>query len=257
MFMKKSIVSLLCLASAGVAFASELEVKPLGMQVVWDPAKDAQDGFSTYNRQESGLEVAALLTSSDQVIVSADMDASSFDGFFAAGKKSLAGEFGWNKNISKDGKNLKFTIESKKLPAGEISALTAKGVLHIQLGSEKEKFTTEMIEMSPGKEGKLGEMAFELSKLGKPSWGDAVLEITLKSKQSFEGIAEYRFFDENDKPVSFEEAGSGSMGFMGKKTYSKTFTFKTKPKKMRVEADMWSDLSTVEQPFELSLSPKG
>ena len=235
--------------------SADVSVEPAGMKVVWKTLKKEFDGFQTYNTSE-GVYVSLAVSAGDKGIIGFEKKKSNIK--LSAGGQDLGGGFGmWNKT-SKDGKMMRVDVESKKLPSANVSDVKLVGEISLIVSSKKETKTTKVQAYKKGDQVELVKgFSFEVKSLGKPSWGDDPLEISLKWKKKIPELAAVRFFDAAGKEIESSSSGSSSMGFAGNQTVSKSYKLKKKVEKFRMEMDLWVGLEHVTVPVDLTIGMGG
>ena len=159
--------------------------------------------------------------------------------------------FGMGSRISKDGKACMAELVSSGIPAKGAKEIVASGTMVFRFATQKKTFTHKNVALKPGTKVKAGAIAFEITKAGKPRWGDAALEIPLKTNTDISGIAGITFLDAAGKGIPSQEAGGSTMK-MGKLiTVEKGFQFKKKVTVATIAIDYWMDMKTLKIPFDV------
>jgi len=234
---------------------AEITVKPAGMKVVWNSLGDEFKGFQTYSSKE-GLYLSFGVTTSEKNIIA--FDAKKSDITVKAGGKDLDGSFEPWERISEDGKTMRVELVSKKLPTDSVNKFQLTGSINVILASKFETKSTEVKVLKKGDKFSLGDnFAFEVGKLAKPSYGDDELEIELKWDRDIPELAKIKFYDEAGKEVEFRKGASSRFGSLGKVVISRSYRFKKKPGKLKVEMDLWSDLESLSVPMNMNVGLAG
>lgn len=235
---------------------AEITVKPAGIQVVWDSMKDQFGGFTTFNASE-GLSVTLAVETTDKGFI--DFNKRESKVMISDGENDMGGKFGMWDRISEDAKSMSVVVESKKALQADVESFAVKGELSAVTASEKE---TKSTKLSKVKKGDLVDsiegFEFEVEKLGKPEWGDEPHAITLKWQKDVSELAAVRFYDAEDKEIESSKGSSSSFSAFGKITsVTKTYRLSKKVDTLRMEFDLWSDLSEISIPFDLVISLSG
>jgi len=219
---------------------AEITVKPAGMKVVWNSLGDEFKGFQTYSSKE-GVYLSFGVTTSEKNIIA--FDAKKSDITVKAGGKDLDGSFEPWERISEDGKTMRVELVSKKLPTDSVNKFQLTGSINVILASKFETKSTEVKVLKKGDKFSLGDN-FEL-------------EIELKWDRDIPELAKIKFYDEAGKEVEFRKGASSRFGSLGKVVISRSYRFKKKPGKLKVEMDLWSDLESVSVPMNMNVGLAG
>jgi len=242
---------------AGSMLWAAPSVKPVGVSVVWEERKDDFDGFSTMNQQHP-VKVAVLIDMDGLGIIDLDDAASKITKLTDDAGKDLDGEIWTFPSISKDGKLMRLEINGKKAPTSGSKSLSAKGALVVMTGSKTEVKRSELVPAEKGATVKVSEkLSFEISKAGKPQWGDDPFMVELEVKRDIPEVAEVLFYDDQGELIESDEGGASRMGFFKKVTVQKSYNLKRKVKSFRVEVKVWTDMKEVEVPFDLTFGIGG
>ena len=249
---------------AGVA-SGEVKVELAGLQVTakgYVP-KGENEFYSlrAVNRQ-LGTKVGLLVTSSDKAIVKLDEEKSKVTVFSDDQETDLIkvkGRFGRKSGVfrmtseAKDGKAIITHVESSGVPKKGAKNLTLKGGLVVSLASKSKEVRSELTVLKKGEKLVVGEDAFEVNSLGKPDWGDDPIQVELKSSVRYKAFKGFHFYDSEGNKAASHRSGSGSMGIVGKRTYTVSFNLKKKVDKIVLAVDEWSDLEVVKIPFDFTI----
>lgn len=250
--------------AAGVALG-DVKVDVAGLQVTakgyvaeGENEIHAKRAFSWH----AGTRVGLLVVSDDKAIVKLDEDKSKVTVFsddqetdFTKAKghfRSKGAEFRMTSE-SNDGKAIVTHVESPGLPKKGAKILSLKGEVVVSLASKSKEMKSEITALKKGEKLVVGEHTFKIDKVGKPDWGDAVLEIQLKSSVSHKDFKGFHFYDAEGNKIESKRSSSGSMGMFGKRTYTVSFNLKEKVDKVVFAADAWSDLEVVKVPFDFTI----
>ena len=66
-----------------------------------------------------------------------------------------------------------------------------------------------------------------------------------------------RFYDAEGKLIESRNGGSSTVGFLGKRTVTRTYLLKEKSEKLKIEMDLWAGIEKVAVPLEMTLGLSG
>lgn len=247
-----------------VGFA-EVKVEVAGLQVTaagyLAEGADQHDRLRAFN-WHAGTRVGLLVTSSDKTIVGLKEGQSKIEtmtddqgtDFFKAkgrfGRKSVELD---QSSESDDGKALLIHVESAGIPKKGAKTLTMKGELVVSLASKSKLIKSDLGALEKGGKLVVGDHAFKLVRVAKPSFGDDPLEIRLESSVSHKDFKGFHFYDVEGNEIESDRRGSGSMGMLGKRTYSVSFSLKKKVDQIVLGLDTWTDLEVVKLPLDFKI----
>lgn len=245
------------LALCGTTLLSHagIEVKPAGMQVVWNDGAEHFNGFKTYN-SKPGIQVVLMLFTDGERFVAMDNKASKIA---VEGAKGQCWFFG-SQSLSKDGKVMKVRVDAEgaKNSGGKVSV---KGDVVITTASSKGKLSTGMIEWKKGAMVKFpkesGLPTFKISEIGKPKWGDEKWEVTLECNAEFEKFVSVQFVDDQGNEQEGKRGSWSSMGMGGIKKVSVSYKAKKPITKGEMVIEYWQGIKKVKVPVDLSLGING
>jgi len=251
----------------GSALAA-VEVSPIGLQISQAGyGKNEYGGadLAPFNGQgKASTQIALMLKSDGRKFISLDEQKSKITtakddkgGNLLSGKTFMGKPFDFVfPKVSEDGKALLVTVRVPVVPKKGSSKISLKGELQVKTGGETELKKASNLELKNGVKFKIGKQGFTVKEVGKPKFGDAVFEFTLKSDKSFDEIQEFQLLDERGKKVDVKETGSSSSsGFGGRSgTYTKTFESEKKLGKVTVSAKVYTDFKAVKIPVDQVIS---
>ena len=236
---------------------AEISVKPAGLRIVWDSLSEELN-FSTYNSEEVA-NFSFALSSTDKSFIAYDQESSKV--MVKAGDQDLGGDFKFGERISKkDGKTMRVEVETEKLPTGNFDGFQVSGSINVLLASKLETESSELKVFKKGDKIKFGDdFSFEVKELGKPKsdFYKEPLEVTLEWKQDVSKLSKVRFYDAEGKLIESRNGGSSTVGFLGKRTVTRTYLLKEKSEKLKIEMDLWADIEKVAVPLEMNLGLSG
>ena len=235
-----------------------------GVRVVRDSHGEKFGGLSAFNTQK-GATLALMLRSSQGAIIAIDSRESKLDSFTddKGTKLDVKGQFGRGgigsfPRISDDGKAAVVEIQGGAIPAKGSVKLQAKGMLKVTVASDKKSIKSKPVKVGKDAVVKIGEnYQFTMKKVGKPNFGDNVLQIDLEIKKRIDEVADIKFYTADGKPIEAKGAGSSSGGFGNNWTVTKSFSFAKKHASIIVELDYWSKKKILAVPFDISAGVGG
>ena len=230
-------------------------IEPAGMQIVWDSLKKEFNGFGIYNGTE-GTNVTLAIKGGGKSIIAFNRKQSKVS--IQYGGKDLGGEFGsWGK-FSEDGKIMRLEAKTDQLPAGKATNLKLTGSVEIVTASKSETKSVGPQALKVGDKLTFGEdFTCEVTKLGKPTYGNDELEITFKWKHEISKLSAVRFFNKEGKEIESKSSGRSSFGSLGKMTVTKSYKLKKKSDVLKIEMELWTDAETVTVPLNVELGLGG
>jgi len=226
---------------------------------------DFQDSVRPFNMFE-GTTVALLVRRPAGGIIEMDRDASKVTRFedntgkdllkkpeSKGGRTRFSGEggFGMMPDIKKDGTVAMLELDAPGLPAKAATSLKAQGTIQLLCASTKKRFKQD-IEFKVGSKVTVGPVPLEITKVGKPDWGDAALAVTFAANQELDAIAGISFSSGNTK-LETRDAGRMSTKAFDKVRVEVTINFEQKVDAATIEIDAWQDLKRVALPFDLTI----
>ena len=140
-----------------------------------------------------------------------------------------------------------FTLPAKR--AGRIE-LEAEIALKCASGSQKEE---AKVQLKKGAEIDCGPVPLKIRSVEEVDFGDSKFSVQLASDQSMDAIKALEFLGADGKPMKAEPMGSGSFGFGGKKTYTRSYGLPERPGEVTVRITAYANNQTVVVPLKLSI----
>lgn len=255
MSIKTSTLALMALFSLGGISYADVAVTPAGLKIVWKPLKKEFDGFQVYNADQ-GTYITLAVMVGGQGIIAFDDKASNVE--LTVGGKKMKAEFNsWTK-ISKDGKAMKLEVQSKQLPPADAANFSIKGKAHVTLASVIETLAAGPQQYNKGDKVTIKEgFDFTIDDISETKFGNDKLEITLGWTTKIPEFAAIRFYDETGKEIESRAGGSSSMSFGKKTTVKRTYLLKRKSDILKIEVDLWKDLTKAVVPIDIKLGIQG
>lgn len=255
------ITTLLTIGSALILATStqaQSTVEVAGVQIV-QKAYGAEENnkLVPFNTFKTGMEIALGFSIKDSGIISIDEDASVLSKFTDdKGTNLITKDFGRQgfgsfPKHSEDGKYGLTSITTTKLPADGATKVLAAGKIAVTTATTKKTERSKVVALKKGAAFALGKINFKVTDFDA---NDDSVRVTFETSDSLEALAEVRFIGEGNAKLEADNNGSGSFGFNGKKTYSKSYSIKGKAASVIMEADMWQDAKQVEIPFDLEVT---
>jgi len=249
--------------------ASELKpsVEVIGVQVV-SKGYDHDQKWNRYktipfNAHHPGIEVALGLSYPAGGIIEMDDDQSELIAFRDDHKTDLLVKeesvkfankpgFGSFPKVVNDGKGILFTVKSAVAPAPGTRLVGLSGNIALITGSTQETVKAKDVSLNVGTKFKLGAFDFEISKVGKPEWGDAPLAVTFKLTKKLDGVIGFAFHAADGAEIESSEGGSSSMSMGAMVQVEKSFNFKKQVAgPVTVSMTYWTDMKNVKVPFRI------
>ena len=147
------------------------------------------------------------------------------------------------------------TLNSPGTPSSKAGKLHLQAELVFQCASDKTATKEAKITPSTGGSFTFGDAKVAVSdkaemSFGSPDSNKKKGHVSFKSSKPFDNIASITFFDTKGKKIKHEEAGSGSMGFMGKKEYYIGYDLDRKMNTYIVKITYYSGGATVTIPID-------
>ena len=254
------VVFLLALMVGSVAFAEgeKVTIRPAGVTLLWEQGDEKSfEHLSVLNSQEP-VALALYLSGNEKKIVLIDRDKSKLATFTDDQGTEIEGKIGHFPRIAKDGSAAFVEVRGEKAVSPKAEALLAKGQFKVAVASKTEVKRSKVVSAKKGSKVELAEdLVFEITKTGKPDWGDDPFALTLKIQRDISEVAMFRFYDEEGKQIESRGTGSGRGGFLGKVTVTRDFNLKRKAAKLILEVDRWTDLEKIAVPFDVKVGIGG
>ncbi len=139
------------------------------------------------------------------------------------------------------------------IPTKGAHSVQVKGSLTVSQGTQSKAVKSAKVAFKDGSKLVAGAYTFEIKKVGKPSFGDHPMEITLKIDQKLTEIRAFRFLDVNGNEVESNGTGSSSMGFNDQVTVERSFSLAKEITTGTLELDVWQDLKTKTVPIDVTV----
>lgn len=269
----RHIIIVRLVAAFGIGFAgwpslaqSAGTVEARGIRVV-GPGEgvEFQDSVRPFNWSE-GISVALLVRHPEGGIIDIDREASTVTRFEddkgtdllkqPEQKKektmfSRQSPFSMMPQVKQDGTVALVELEGPSRPVKEATRVKAQGTILLVCAKTKQRSTQEL-KLEVGSKVTVGPVPLEITKVGKPDWGDAALAVTFKAAQTLDAIAGISFSSQGTA-IQTRDGGTTSMQAFNRITVEKTINFEKKVDAATIEIEAWQDMKRVEVPFDLTV----
>lgn len=213
---------------------------------------------------QEGLEIRMATQLKGKSVLSVDKEKSAVTSFtddtgadLSGGLKKGNGMFFWAQLQSGFGNDKPKDIADLKIRCGTLPKPGA-GKVHLQakLGlvtAAGTKSETVKVACKKDTEFTVGPYQFKIIEAKPPKWGKAKMVLRLESKKSLVGIAKIEMVDGNGKAVKTENAGSGSMSFAGKTTYTKGVGLPVVADEATLKFTLHQQMETVVLPIDMKI----
>lgn len=244
------------------AAPSEPEVSVAGVRIVGDGyGTDPSNSLRPFSWSK-GTSMALMVKVPGGGIISFDNDASKLSEVKDdKGTDLLKSESSWSRSgfsmmagISSDGTVSMPEFDAPQVPAKGAKEISVSGTLVFNQAREKKIFKQENLKLNLGSKITAGPVAFEITEVKKPAWGDAQLEVNLHAEQDVGALAGVRFLDAQGAEIKSETGMTGTSSMMGKVTVDKSFYLHQKVESATIELTYWMDMKQVSLPFTVKTS---
>ena len=257
------VIAVLCLFALcsvpSICFgAPSFSIEAMGVRIVADEYGTDSDALRPFNWLK-GSSLACLLILPEGGIIQFDVRRSKIKKFQDNMGTNLLNEdtswrpvFGPLYEISADGKAILFDLDSQNLPKKGATSIKASGVLAIKVATATKTVKHDNVALKVGTKFKVGNITFTVSELGKPSWGDAALQVELSTHQDPTAIASIQFFRSDGTVIESRHTGSGSMvGMDNDARYEEAFALSKRVEQVAIVVTYWVDIKELNIPFSI------
>lgn len=206
--------------------------------------------------EEPGVEIRAAARTPGRKILSIDKDASKVAGWTDDAGTDLSHgaptDFFFWVDVESWGEPAEASIvkfKTETVPDARAQRITLKGTLGLVTAS-KTKQDTATVALEKGKQLEVAGLKLKLSDVEDQG---GQVSLTIETSTPLDAIQEVTFADGAGKEIEAEDMGSGSFGFGGKFTYSKSWLLDRRAPKIELTVSYWSDLETTRVPIDMSL----
>lgn len=261
LFVKQFIIALLIILTPFICFASskgKIEVK--GVKIISDGYGTDIDGLKPFN-QFKGTSIACLVTLPNGGIIKFDQDNSRINEFIDNLGTNLINDqipigsgIGMMHQVSSDRKAVMFEINGLNLPNNKATSIKAKGYVSLKTANHKKQYKIDGVAIKIGTKFNIAGIHLEISKIGKPKWGDGVVTIEFNSKYDMSKIAGIKFYDTKSVLIKSSSGGSGIQTMDKIKTYERSYTLHKQHDFLNLSITCWDDMKTIKVPFDINTS---
>tara|TARA_R110002096_G_scaffold91722_6_gene207555 strand:- start:542 stop:1318 length:777 start_codon:yes stop_codon:yes gene_type:complete len=247
---------LLSVAKITIAQDQQVAVEPVQLTIRHKPTLEGVKMFG-----DPGLELQVAVKLTGKPILSVDPAKSRIIKFVDdAGTDLKAGAptgfFSWiqmsNAFREEPVDSALLDIKTKTLPAGKAQRIEFDAVVALITASGTQE-KQEQVVLKKGTKITCGPIPMTLGSVDKSSFGGSALNVQFSSSQSMDAVKEILFLDNAGKPIEAKSMGSGSFGFGGKKTYTKTFGLPKQLANVTIKIIAHANVETIEVPIKLSM----
>jgi hypothetical protein len=216
-----------------------------------DPSSEFGQGLSMM--RQPGLEVDLHFHAPKETVLSLDTKQTTIelkqdDGTELPLEEMFDGNFRLSLN-EKPEKGL-VSMRTEKIPAKGTKSIQMEGDLVLVVGRELKTGDVEIV-LDEGKELKFGPLNVTVGQIGDAYGEPFKKSFELSSKKPFDSIATIEFFDAKGKAVESSSGGSGSFGFGGDITYSRSWQIASDAKSIKAKISYYTKTETLKVPCKL------
>lgn len=156
--------------------------------------------------------------------------------------------------ISSDRKAVMFELNGLNLPDKKATSISASGYVSLKTATNKKPFIIDSVLLKVGSKVEFSDIQLEISKIGKPIWGDGVVSVVFRSNSDVSKIANIQFYDPQGKIIKSSSEGSGIETIDNKKTYEIAYNLQEQPNSLNLTIICWEDMQTIKIPFNFNTS---
>lgn len=247
-------------SSSRVPNDSGITVKVAGLRIVDEPIDEDQSmrAFNWF----AGTTISLLVQRPEGGMIAVDADATELKRVADdLGTDLLAGEDDFSRNgvgsfstFNDDGTAVLLEINATRRPRAGAKSVRVVGTLAMMCASKKKTVTHSNVPLTEGAEIELGDVTFTIEDIGKPDWGDAVVELTIATSQDLGALNDITFYDSDGELIESRVIGTSSWSGRDGGENRWTLTLDKKSDPMRVDGTFWLDMNTVRVPLDLDVS---
>lgn len=262
-FLSVTFAAVCTFANATAAVAQEgndVSVEARGLRIVEKGYGENMSGVRPFNWYP-GTTVALLLHRPAGNIIEVDLDASTLDHFTDDRGTNLLqkAEKSWGRtgfdlyaDLSEDGKAAMIEVAGGTVPARGAKSLQAAGTLKLVTARGSKNVKVGEVAFAADESFKVGDVTFTV-KSAKPSdWQDDVYEVTFRTTDNVDAIAELTF-ERDGQAIESQRNMTSTMGMGDNVTTQWTYLFDNKLESANVAADVWVGLETHDVPFDIDV----
>jgi hypothetical protein len=216
-----------------------------------DPSSEFGQGLSMM--RQPGLEVDLHFHAPKETVLSLDTKKTTIelkqdDGTELPLEEMFDGNFRLSLN-EKPEKGL-VSMRTAIIPAKGTKSIQMEGDLVLVVGRELKTGDVEIV-LDEGKELKFGPLDVTVGQIGDAYGEPFKKSFELSSKKPFDSIATIEFVDAKGKAVESSSGGSGSFGFGGDITYSRSWQIASDAKSIKAKISYYTKTETLKVPCKL------
>ena len=216
-----------------------------------DPSSEFGQGLSMM--RQPGLEVDLHFHAPKETVLSLDTKQTTIelkqdDGTELPLEEMFDGNFRLSLN-EKPEKGL-VSMRTAIIPAKGTKSIQMEGDLVLVVGRELKTGDVEIV-LDEGKELKFGPLDVTVGQIGDAYGEPFKKSFELSSKKPFDSIATIEFVDAKGKAVESSSGGSGSFGFGGDITYSRSWQIASDAKSIKAKISYYTKTETLKVPCKL------
>lgn len=216
-----------------------------------DPSSDFGQGLSMM--RQPGLEVDLHFHAPKETVLSLDAKQTSLvlkqdDGTELPLEEMFDGNFRLTLN-EKPEKGV-LSMRTSEIPAKGTKQIQLEGDLFLVVGRDLKTVDAEIV-LEEGKELKFGPLDATVGEIGDAFGEPFKKTFQMSSKTPFDSIASIEFVDAKGKTVESSNGGSGSFGFGGDITYSRSWQIASDAKSIKARVSYYSKTETLKVPCKL------
>lgn len=216
-----------------------------------DPSSEFGQGLSMMRRP--GLEVDLHFHAPKETVLSLDTKQTSLvlkqdDGTELPLDEMFDGQFSLSLNEQPE-KGV-VSMRTSEIPAKGTKQIQVEGDLVLVVGRDLKTVDVE-IALEEGKELKFGPLDVTVGQIGDAFGEPFKKSFELSSKKSFDAIAKVEFVDAKGKAVESSNGGSGSFGFGGDMTYSRSWQIASDAKSIKAKVSYYTKTEALKVPCKL------
>jgi hypothetical protein len=216
-----------------------------------DPSSEFGQGLSMM--RQPGLEVDLHFHAPKETVLSLDTKQTTIelkqdDGTELPLEEMFDGNFRLSLN-EKPEKGL-VSMRTAIIPAKGTKSIQMEGNLVLVVGRELKTGDVEIV-LDEGKELKFGPLDVTVGQIGDAYGEPFKKSFELSSKKPFDSIATIEFVDAKGKAVESSSGGSGSFGFGGDITYSRSWQIASDAKSIKAKISYYTKTETLKVPCKL------
>lgn len=236
------------------------KIEAKGLRIISDGYGTDIDGLKPFNSFK-GTSVSCLAVLPQGGIIKFDQDHSSLVKFvdnlgtnLINDKIPIGSGIGMMNEISSDRKAVMFEINGLNLPDKKAASVIASGHVSILTATSKKPFKIDNVALKVGSKFNIAGIQLEITKIGKPIWGEGAVSVTFSSKSDVSKIADIEFYDTKGGIIKSSSEGIGIQTLDDKKTYEIAYNLQRQPETLNLSIICWEDMKKQSVPFNLQVS---